>query len=93
MASATKDALELVESEFLPQLRQRPDVTERSGGFKDDGGWRIDRDRLAGRSCQARNHLIELAVELVKPAERGDGALLGFAVLITVSLNQLQVTA
>ena len=93
MACATKDALELIESEFVPQLRQRPDVTECTSGFKDDDGRCRVGDRLAGGPCQTGNHLIELAVELIKPAQRGNGALLGLAVLITVSLNELQVAA
>ena len=53
----------------------------------------IDGDQLAGGSCQTGNHLIELAVNLIKPAQRGEGTLLGLAVLITVSLHELQVTA
>jgi len=89
----TKDALQLIKSEFVPQLRQRPNVTKRTSGFKDDGGGCIGGDRIAGSPCQTSNHLIELAVELIKPTERGDGTLFGLAVLITVSLNQLQVTA
>ena len=93
MASSAKDALQLIESQFVPQLRQCPDVTKRTGGFEDDGGLRIDGNWLAGGPCQTGNDLSELAVKLIKSAQRGDRALFGLAVLITVSLNQLQLTA
>ena len=93
VARTTKDALKLIEAQFVPKLRQRPNVTERTGGFVDDGGWCRVGDRLASGACQTRNHLIELAVELVKPAQRGDGALLRLAVRITVGLDELQVAA
>jgi hypothetical protein len=99
VAGAAKDAAQIREAQFLPQLGQRPHVAQRAGGLKRQrrGGQhrcraRLGRHRLAaGHLEQAIDDGIELAGQLIHAPQRGDGALLHPPGVVAIGLDKLDV--
>src|SRR5690606_21947113 len=94
-ARTAKYPPQLREAQRLPQLGQRPHVTECPRGLERHRGRRRlgAHRRAAGDLQQAVDHRVERPIDLLGAAERGNGALLYPASLVAIGLDELDVAA
>jgi len=91
VAGFAEHAGQRTETQLLPQLIQRPDVTQGERRFEFELRRRSHRARQTLGAQQAVQQRVNTATDFIQPSQRGDRVLPRLAFVVAERLNKLQV--